>query len=260
MSVHSGVLPISVFIITKNEEKRLSVTLAALVNFADEIVVVDCGSTDGTHDVARAFGAKLIETHWRGYGPQKRFAEEQCSNVWVLNLDSDEEITPELKAEIAALFADGGPPLDAYSFPILEVLPAWSTPGIFPHTVRPVRLYRLDKGRYADSLVHDRVVMAEDAKVGSLVHHVNHFSMVTLSQVLRKLNEYSDLQVRDMRLRGRRVSSLRLWTEFPLAFFKSYFIRRHMLRGKAGFIASINYAFFRFLRVAKALEDEHWTS
>jgi glycosyltransferase involved in cell wall biosynthesis len=256
----SDLLPISVFIITKNEEKRLSVTLSAVADFANEVVVVDSGSTDRTVAVAQAFGAKVLETHWRGYGPQKRFAEEQCSNNWVLNLDSDEELTPELRAEIASLFLGGEPPLDGYAFPILEVLPTWSTPGILPHTVTPVRLYRLDRGRYADSLVHDRVAMSDGSKTGQLHHHANHFSMVTLSQVVRKLNDYSDLQVRDMLLRKRRISALRLWTEFPLAFLKSYIVRRHFLRGSAGLIASVNYAFFRLLRIAKALEDRSWSS
>lgn len=247
-------LPLSIFVITKNEARRLGASLAAVADLADEIVVVDSGSTDGTPDIARSLGARVIETSWRGYGPQKRFAEDQCRNNWVLNIDADEVVTDALRAEIVALFAQGEPPLDGYSFPILEVLPKWASPGVLPHVVSPVRLYRLDRGRYADALVHDRVHFAAGARTGELASHAKHFSMISISQTVRKLNEYSDLQVEDMRQRNRTVATARVWVEFPLAFFKYYLVRRHFLRGSAGLVAATNYAFYRFLRVAKALE------
>jgi glycosyltransferase involved in cell wall biosynthesis len=254
--VSEGSLPLSIFIIAKNEAARLPTTLMAVSGLANEIVVVDSGSADGTQDVARAFGAKVIETHWRGYGPQKRFAEEQCRNNWVLNLDCDEEATPELVAEIRRLFANGEPPLDGYGFPIAEILPGDSDPGHFAHVLTPIRLYRMDRGRYADLLVHDRVEMSPGAKTAILRGRVNHFSMETISQCIIKLNNYSDQQIDDMIARKRTVSSTRIWFEFPVAFFKAYILRRHILRGRFGFVAAVNYAFFRFMRVAKALERQ----
>lgn len=249
-------LPLSIFLIAKNEAARLPATLEAVRGLADEIVVVDSGSEDGTQEIARSFGAKVVETHWRGYGPQKRFAEEQCAHNWVLNLDADEEATPALVAEIRALFANGEPPLDGYGFPIIEILQGGGVPGHFTHAVTPVRLYRLDRGRFVEALVHDRVKMVEGATTGVLRGRVNHYSIETLSRCVVKLNNYSDQQVDDMRVRGRRVSPVRIWFEFPIAFLKSYFIRRHVLRGRAGFVAAVNYAFYRFMRVAKALERQ----
>ncbi len=249
-------LPLSIFLITRNEANRLPRTLAAVRGLADEIVVVDSGSTDGTQDVARRFGAKLIETHWRGYGPQKRFAEEQCRNVWVLNLDADEECTPELVADIRALFLGEGPALDGYGFPIVEIFPGETAPTFLGHSLAPVRLYRLDRGRYADAMVHDRVEMMPGSRTGTLRGIVLHRSIDSISQTVDKLNRYSDQQVADMAGRGRRISRFRVWVEFPIAFFRAYVLRRHALRGTFGLIASVNYAFFRFMRIAKALEAQ----
>jgi glycosyltransferase involved in cell wall biosynthesis len=250
----AGPLPLSVFIIARNEARRLPIVLAAIVGLADEIVLVDSGSTDGTQDVARGFGARVVETHWRGYGPQKRYAESLCRNRWALNLDGDEEATPELVAEIRALFAQGEPPLDGYEIAIAHVEPGFSYPGQFAYSLAPVRLYRLDKGRFADALVHDRVEMSPGSRVGALRGRINHYSFASISQVVTKLNEYSDQQVVDMGERGRRISAIRLWYEFPAAFLKAYFLRRHIFRGRFGLVASMNYAFFRFMRIAKALE------
>ena len=105
-------LPLSVFIIAKNEADRIGETIRAVRDLTDDLVVVDSGSTDGTQDVAEELGARVIFNAWPGYGPQKRFAEEQCRHDWLLNLDADEVVPPDLAAEIAALFAagDAAPP------------------------------------------------------------------------------------------------------------------------------------------------------
>ncbi len=252
--VRRDALPLSIFLIAKNEAARLPIVLSAISGLADEIVLVDSGSTDGTMDIARAFGAKVIEAEWRGYGPQKRFAETQCRNRWVLNLDGDEEATPELVREIRALFASGEPPLDGYGFPIAHVEPGGNNPGHFAYAVSPVRLYNLDKGRYADSPVHDRVEMIPGATTGMLRGKVNHYSFASISHCIAKLNQYSDQQVEDMADRARQISGFRIWYEFPASFLKAYILRRHIFRGRFGLVASINYAFFRFMRIAKALE------
>ncbi len=249
-------IPLSIFVITKNEAGRLPRTLEAVGGLASQVVVVDSGSTDGTQDIARRFGAELVETHWRGYGPQKRFAEDLCRNDWLLNLDADEECTPELVAEIRALFEKGEPPLDGYGFPIVEIFPGETAPTFLGHSLAPVRLYRRDKGRYADKAVHDRVEFVPGARTGTLKNIVLHRSIESLSQSVEKLNRYSDQQIADMIARNRTIPALRIWIEFPVAFFRAYVLRRHFLRGKFGLIASVNYAFFRFMRIAKAIEAQ----
>ncbi|HEU0223407.1 MAG TPA: glycosyltransferase family 2 protein, partial [Paracoccaceae bacterium] len=117
-------LPISVFIIAQDEAARLPKVLEAISGWADDIVLVDSGSKDGTPEIAAAVGARVFFREWQGYGGQKRFAEDQCRHDWLLNLDADEVVTPELRAEIAAFL--GGrpvPPPALGRIPILNVYP-----------------------------------------------------------------------------------------------------------------------------------------
>jgi glycosyltransferase involved in cell wall biosynthesis len=247
-------LPLSVFIITLNEADRLPQVLEALGDLADDVVVVDSGSDDGTQDVARRFGARVVEHAFPGYGPQKRFAEAECRHPWLLNLDGDEVISPALRAEIGGLFATGEPAADAYEIAIHEVFPGEDEPHPFGYALAPVRLYRRDKGSYNPSPVHDRVDLAPGAKVARLKGRIRHISVRSLGHQLEKLNIYTDAQVRDLEARGIRVTTVRVFLEFPGAFLKAYFGRRHCLRGIYGFMTAMNFAFYRYLRVAKALE------
>ena len=247
-------IPLSIFIITKNEADRLGRTLGALRDLGAELLVVDSGSTDGTEAVAEGFGARVIRHDFAGYGPQKRFAEEQCTHDWLLNLDADEVVPPKLAAEIAALFKNGEPRADAYTVPIAEVFPGESVPHTFAYTLKPVRLYRRSKGRYVNSIVHDRVALLPGAIVGALQVPIHHFSIRSIGDQIDKLNAYTDQQVRDLAEGGKSVPDWRLFVEFPAAFLKAYLLRRHILRGRYGFITAMNFAFYRWLRIAKDVE------
>lgn len=247
-------LPISVFIIARNEADRIARPIRAVRDWAGEVLVVDSGSTDVTRDIARELGARVLENAWPGYGLQKRFAEDHCANDWLLNLDADEEPSPELCREIRALFAAGGPECDAYEIPIADVFPHEEKPSPHAYTLNPVRLYRKDKGRYAPSPVHDRVQLATGARTGRLAGLVHHRSIRSLGDEIRKLNDYTDLQAADLRTRSRRLSATRLPFEFPTAFLKAYFGRGHWRRGSYGFLLAMNYAIYRHLRLAKHLE------
>ncbi len=247
-------LPISAFVITRDEADRIGRTLAAIVDLVDEIIVVDSGSRDATTDIAGQYGAKVVHHDWPGYGPQKRYAETLCRRDWLLNIDADEVLPPGLADELRDLFANGQPDHKAYAIPIAETFPIETEPHRFAYTIAPVRLYRKDAGRYADSPVHDRVDLAPGIRPGRLRNRIHHLTVRSLGDEVRKLNDYSDMQVEDMERRGRTVAPLRILTEFPLAFFKAYFLRRHCLRGLYGVATAINYAFSRHLRIAKALE------
>jgi len=247
-------LPISIFVIAKNEADRLPRTLNAVRALTNDLIVIDSGSTDGTQALAEAAGARLLHRDWEGYGPQKRFAEDQCRHNWVLNLDADEWVPPELAAEIAALFANGEPAAEAYEIRIAEVFPGEAAPHPFAYALPPVRLYRRDKGRYSASPVHDRVDLAQGTRVARLKGIVHHFSVRSIGDQIGKLNAYSDQQVSDLAARGKRVPVWRIFVEFPAAFLKAYFVRRHFVRGVYGFITAMNYAFYRWLRVAKDYE------
>ncbi|HZA92230.1 MAG TPA: glycosyltransferase family 2 protein [Gemmatimonadales bacterium] len=250
----TGPLPLSIFIIAQDEADRIGKAIAAVRALSDDLVVVDSGSTDGTQGVAAALGARVIHHPWPGYGPQKRFAEDQCRHDWLLNLDADEIVPPELAANIRELFTKGEPPLPAYRIGITEIFPGEPRPHRLAYTLWPVRLYRKDKGRYSPSLVHDRVELAPGVRPGRLEGVVHHFSVRSLGDQLDKLNRYSDQQAQDLDERGISIPTWRLFVEFPANFLKAYVGRRHFVRGPYGFLTAMNYAISRHLRVAKHYE------
>lgn len=251
---------LSIFLITRNEADRLGRTLAAISALSDDVIVVDSGSSDGTTDIASRHGARVFNRDWPGYGPQKRFAEEQCRHDWLLNLDADEVMPAELAVEIMTLFEGAGPEADAYTMRIAEIFPGEGKPHRFAYTLRPIRLYKKSMGRYSASTVHDRVVLAAGARVAALAGILHHFSIRSIGDQITKLNAYTDQQVDDLSKSGKQVAYWRLFVEFPAAFLKAYILRRHFLRGGYGFMTAMNFAFYRWLRVAKDVERRKMTS
>ena len=254
MSGQNPVPDLSIFLITHNEADRIGRTLAAVRALSDDIVVVDSGSSDDTIALATALGARVIHHDWPGYGPQKRFAEDQCRHAWLLNIDADEVVPPELAEEIRASLTSRPQEMDGYAIKIAEVFPGEGKPHRLAYALSPVRLYRRDKGRYADSIVHDRVVFQEGARLGQLQGIIHHFSVRSIGDQMAKLNAYTTQQALDLAMRGKQVPTWRLFVEFPASFFKAYVMRRHAMRGVYGFMTSMNYAFFRWMRVAKDVE------
>ncbi len=251
-------LGLSVFIIARDEADRIGAAIGAARDLTDDLIVIDSGSRDETVAVSHALGAKVLHREWGGYGPQKRFGEEQCRHDWMLNVDADEVVSPELAAEIQALFADGAePPLDGYRIGIAEIFPGEDRPHPLAYTLRPIRLYRRSRGRYSASPVHDRVDIAPDAAIGSLGGLLHHFSVRSLGDQVAKLNRYSDQQADDLEARGVTIPTWRLFVEFPAAFFKAYLGRRHAVHGAYGFLLAMNYAISRHLRMAKHYEQRN---
>jgi glycosyltransferase involved in cell wall biosynthesis len=248
-------LPISAFIIAKDEEDRILKAIDSVKNWVDEVIVVDSGSTDRTVEIAKEAGAKVRFNEWDGYGKQKRFAEDQCRNDWLLNIDADEAVTPKLAEEIASLFGPN-PADDIYKVYIVDVFPHEKTAKNWAFGYWQYRLYNKEKGRFSESPVHDTVRPKEGVKLAKLSGRVDHYSQRSIQFSVEKLNRYSDMQVADMIERGRSVSSWRLLTEFPLAFFKSYFARKAFLYGWWGVVVSVNYAFSRFIRIAKFYQHQ----
>lgn len=249
--------PLSIFIITKNEEKRLGATLAAIKDLADEIIVVDSGSTDDTVEIARSHGAKCItNAPFPGYGPQKSIAEKACKNDWVLNLDADEVVSPQLRDEIFHFFAGKESRYDLVRLKIVDMLPGETKKPPLAYTVSPVRLYRKSIAAYGNDLVHDRVHVSRNARATELEFAILHYPIVSFSGQLEKLLTYSSLQATDLHKKERRLSKLRLYTELPGSFFKYYFSRRFFMRGRSGFMAACNYAIFRYVRLLRSFEKQ----
>ena len=249
-------LPVSAFIIAHNEEDRISRAISSLRGWVSEIIVVDSGSTDNTRKIAEDLSARFIENEWRGFGEQKRFAESMCRERWLFNVDADEEVTPQLRDEIIALFANGHPACDGYAVFAADVFPHEDKPAAWAGGKWFTRLYDREKGRFADSTVHDNVAMQQGARVRRLKAPLHHRSLRSIDFTIKKANYYTSMQVEDLQKRGRRLPRWRLLFEFPVAFLKSYFLRRAFLYGFWGFIHAVNYGFFRHLRVAKQYEAE----
>ncbi len=253
----SGLDPVpnlSIFIIARNEADRIGRTIEAVRSLSDDILVVDSGSTDATVAIAEALGARVIHNAWQGYGPQKRFAEEQCRHLWLFNIDADEVVPGDLAAEIRAALAADTAHADGFEIRIAEIFPGEDTPHPLAYALAPVRLYRKDRGRYVESMVHDRVAFQDGATFRRLKGVIHHFSVRSIGDQMAKLNDYTTQQAKDLALRGEHVPTWRLFVEFPASFIKAYVFRRHAVRGIYGFMTSMNYAFYRWLRVAKDVE------
>lgn len=246
-------LPISVFIIAKNEADRIGSVIRAVRDWVDEVIVVDSGSTDDTVAVSEALGARVYFHAWEGYGPQKVYAESLCRNLWVLNLDADETVSPELAAEIQSIFAAGEPPCSAYTLPILPLYPFQRQGHPWTAFHHPVRLYRRDKAGFKSELVHDSVVVRE-GKIGHCKGMVIHRSFRSLTHHVEKVNGYSSAQAEVLAARGRDPGLLVLLLTPFLAFLKQYFLRREFVNGIDGIVVSHMYAFQRFIRLAKTRE------
>jgi glycosyltransferase involved in cell wall biosynthesis len=244
--------PLSAFIITRDEEARIGRTLSALQGLTDDIVVVDSGSVDATVAIAKSLGARVIYRAWDGYGGQKRFAEQQCRHDWVLNVDADEVVTPELRTEIGRLL-EADPRPGAYNIHILTVYPGDGRPRPWPRDVNAVRLYHRAVASYRDHPSYDRVDVS-GVEPGQLEAPLWHYPVVDWSGHMDKLNRFSSFQASLPYRHSDRMLKLRLIGEFPINFVKTYIGRRHFTGGWKGFYFALSQAFMRTARIAKILE------
>ncbi len=245
-------LPLSCFIIAKNEADRIAQTIDSVTSLASEVLVIEQGSTDDTVDVAKQSGAKVLHNEWCGFGQQKRFGEQQCANDWVLNLDADEVLSDELITEIRQLFAKGAPPMAGYRFRQVTVYPGRSRPRLWVDGHNYIRLYDRTQMRFANSASHDAVEPA-DHPIGQLKQIALHYSWRSLAHLAKKYDRYTDLQAATLKPKPVWVLGLRLFTEFPLHFIKTYFLHRHFTGGWHGFATSVIIAWSRQRRIVKLL-------
>lgn len=244
--------PLSVAIITLNAAAQLEECLKS-AHFADDIVVVDSGSTDGTQALAERYGARIIALPWLGFGPQKQFAVNAARHDWVLCLDADERITPELQASIESTLTD--PAHGAYRFPRCnrflgrylkygEGYPDWS-----------LRLFDRRQAGWSDDAVHEKVVAT--GSIGRLAGDLLHDSAENLATYLNKQNRYTSLAA-DMALAaGKRASFSRLALSPIVRFIKFYFVRQGFRDGLPGLIHIAIGCMNSFLKYAKMFERQN---
>jgi glycosyltransferase involved in cell wall biosynthesis len=246
-------LPVSVFIIAKNEADRIGRAIESVRPWVDEVIVIDSGSDDDTVAVSERLGASVVYNAWPGYGPQKVYGEGLCRNDWVLNIDADEEVSEHLGAEIRALFKHGAPQRQAYTVPVLPLYPFQQKGHPWTAFHHPVRLYHRRHAGFSDQPVHDSVII-HDGRVGDLTGMLVHRSFRSLTHHVDKANEVSLARAEDLVRRGRNPSALSLLLVPLFAFFKSYILRREFVNGVDGIVISHMYAFQRFIRLAKTRE------
>jgi glycosyltransferase involved in cell wall biosynthesis len=230
---HPSAMSLSVIIITKNEEANLQACLDS-VRFADQWVVVDSASTDNTRAIASAFGAEVTQTHtWPGFGAQKNLALGLATQDWVLSIDADERVTPELAAEIVQ--AMQRPEAQAFEIPRLtQFCGQWIHHcGWTPDHV--LRLFRRGQAGFSEDLVHERVVLKAGTPVSRLQSRLLHYSYPTPAHYWRKLEHYSTAWAAQSHARGKASSMPRAITSGLMAFVKSYVFRLGFLDGAMGF-------------------------
>jgi glycosyltransferase involved in cell wall biosynthesis len=241
--------PLSVVLIAQNAAHQLEECLAS-ASFAEEIVLVDSGSTDATRDVAQKHGARVVAKDWLGFGRQKQFAVEQARHDWVLCLDADERVSPELRASIERALA--APVAPVYRMARCNrFLGRWLRHGEGYPDWSP-RLFDRRKARWSDDPVHEKVLHA--VTPGTLAGDLMHESAEDLGRYLDKQNRYSTLAAEQLYESGRSAGAFELFASPTVRFFKFYMLRLGFLDGLAGLVHIGIGCMNSYLKYAKLIE------
>lgn len=241
---------ISVTIITFNEAAHIAAALDS-VTWADDVVVVDSGSTDGTVDLARGKGARVEVHEWPGYAAQKNLAAGLARHDWVFSLDADERVGPELASALQG-WQTREPAAAGYRVArVSRYLGRWlRTTDWYPD--RQLRLYDRRRAAWKTARVHESV--QADGPVDRLPGELLHHPYASVSDHLQRIDRYTSLAALDMHERGRRAGVLDLLAHPPLAFARNYVLRRGILDGRAGLAVSLLNSYYVLLKFVKLLE------
>ncbi len=244
-------MQVSATIVAHNEERNIARAIRSLLACADEVIVVDSGSADRTREIAEELGALVVEQAWLGYSGQKNFAASLARFDWILSIDADEELTPELAGEIIALKAAPAA-FDGWTMPRLaRYLGRWIRHcGWYPD--RKIRLYNRGRGQWVGDFVHESVVM--NGRVGDLRGDLLHFTCDSLGQHLHTMDRYTTLAAEGLIASGKPVLFRRLVFDPPWTFVRSYVVQRGFMDGMHGFVISGLAAFYTFVKYTKARE------
>jgi glycosyltransferase involved in cell wall biosynthesis len=239
-----------VAVVTLNEEERLRACLESVV-WADEIVVVDAGSSDKTMAIAREFTDRALFRAWEGYGAQKNFALGQCRGDWILSLDADERVSDALREEIRAALVSGGPEVGFY-LPRQNLFQGrWVRHGgLYPDW--QLRLFRRGRGAFVERAVHESVRV--DGPAGRMGAPLVHESYRSIGDAVARLNRYSDLAAMELALAGQGGRLVDLLIRPAWRFVSMYLLRAGFLDGWRGLVLAALHAHYVFLRAAKVRE------
>jgi glycosyltransferase involved in cell wall biosynthesis len=241
---------LSVVIIAKNEAHNIEDCVRS-ASFADEVIVLDSGSSDETVQLALKAGAKVLKTDWPGFGAQKNRALDAANSDWIFSLDADERITPELATEIRATISGLGSNVHVgFRVPRSSQFCGqfMQHSGWWPDYT--TRLVRKGNGRFSDKQVHESLQI--NGAVGTLKYPMVHYSYRSFDDVLSKLNQYTSAGAADMRLQGKSSGLISAVLHGIAGFFRSYLFRLGFLDGRAGFILAVYCAeasYYKYLKL-----------
>ena len=247
---------LSVIVITKNEAHNIEACLQSVL-FADQLVVLDSGSTDDTVTIAKKMGAEVSQrADWCGFGIQKNRVLALAGCDWVLSIDADERLSPELQAEIASSLVN--PQFDVYSMPRLSSYCGQNMrhSGWYPDRV--TRLFKRDAARFSDDLVHEKIISVRT--VGHLHEHLLHQSFTSFEAVLDKVNRYSTAGAQILSRQGKKASLGKALVHGLWAFFRTYILRLGFLDGRMGLVLAISNAegtYYRYLKLWLMSRENH---
>ncbi len=243
-------MKISAAVITLDEEENLGRCLASLLGVADEVVVVDSGSTDGTERVAREAGAVFVAQRWLGYGPQKNHAAERTSHDWVLSLDADEALSDPLREAILRLKAEG-PRADAYEVSRLNSYCGrfLRHSGWYPD--RKVRLWRKGAARWAEATIHELADVAPGMRVERLAGDLLHYTIKDRAQHLRTIERFTTLSAESLLREGRAGEAWKRFVSPAASFLRGYVLKAGFLDGRAGWDVCRLSAYASWLKYEK---------
>ncbi len=243
---------LSVTIITLNEEENIRDCLES-VKWADEIIVIDSESTDKTVDICKEYTEKIyLEREWHGFGKQKNLCIEKAKGPWILNIDADERITPELKKEVEHVLSGGQGRYSGFYIPRKSFfIGKWIRYcGWYPDY--NLRLFRKDKGRFSERLVHESVELKE--KAGYLKNPLEHYTYKSIGDYLLRAEKYSKLAAEEMLKNGKTVNYFDILLRPLSTFLKMFILKRGFLEGYRGLILSYLYASYTLSKYAKLWE------
>ena len=239
---------LSVIMITRNEQSNIARTLQA-VQWADECIVLDSGSTDDTVAIARSWGARVYQQTWLGFGPQKNKALDYATGDWVLSLDADEVVSSALRRDIEQVVADN--PQAAFQiqrhnfFCGQRLRYVWNNDWV-------LRLFRRGSARFSDQVVHEALELRDaSVPIRRLQGHIDHYSVASLDQYLATMNNYTSLAAERDYQAGKQASLWKVGYKTLFMFVKSYVFKKGFLDGRLGLVVSVLNAQSKFYQYLK---------
>jgi glycosyltransferase involved in cell wall biosynthesis len=243
---------ISIVIICRNEAHIIGRTLAAALQVSDDVVVVDSGSTDGTQEMVRSSGARLLETGWEGYGPNKNKGVAMAAHDWILSIDADEVLDATLISQLQTLSCTDEHIVYNIRFRVFfgEQMIRFGEWARDAH----IRLYNRKQVNWDAAAVHESLQIPPNTRVITLKGHIHHFTSSNLQELATKTLHYAMLNALKYHRRGKKASWLQRRLAGPFSFFNNYLIRLGFLDGEAGYTIAKMNAWYTWMKYAKLRE------